>query len=110
MILNDGKLYRKNTNKAWLDLSEFMMLCRREGYFKLSDIKTAILECNGKLTVLPVSARRPVTPADLGQNPPLEHIDTEIIMDGRVLDENLQRRGLNLQWLKSSWWCRAMVT
>ena len=33
IILNNGKLYRKNMKKAKMDLSEFMVLCRQEGYF-----------------------------------------------------------------------------
>ena len=36
IILNDGKLYRKNMKKAKLELSEFLLLCRQEGYFNLA--------------------------------------------------------------------------
>ena len=32
IILNDGKLFRKNMKKAKLELSEFLLLCRQEGY------------------------------------------------------------------------------
>ena len=42
IILNDGKLYRKNMKKAKLELSEFLLLCRQEGYFNLDDIQTAV--------------------------------------------------------------------
>ena len=38
IIMNNGKIYRKNMKKAKLDLSEFMVMCRQEGYFNLSDI------------------------------------------------------------------------
>ena len=42
-ILMDGdKLYRKNLKKAKLDLSEFMLLCREQGYFDLGEIQTAV--------------------------------------------------------------------
>ncbi|MGN1059659.1 MAG: DUF421 domain-containing protein, partial [Clostridia bacterium] len=30
IIMNNGKLYRKNMKKAKLDLSEFMVLCRQQ--------------------------------------------------------------------------------
>ena len=99
ILLKDGKLYRKNLKKAKLDLSEFMVMCREQGYFDLSDIGTAIFEHNGKLSVLPKCTARPVTPADHGLNPPEDHICTELIMDGRVLEENLKRMGLDLTWL-----------
>ena len=100
IIMNNGKLYRKNLKKAKLDLSEFMMMCRELGYFNLNDIQTAIFEHNGKLTVLPVSNKRPANPADMNLAPKAEHIFTEVIMDGRILEGNLKRMGLDTIWLK----------
>lgn len=100
ILMNGGKLYRKNMKKAKLDLSEFLTMCREQGYFDLNDIQTAIFEYNGKLTILPNSANRPVTPADIELNPEPNHINTEVIMDGRIMNENLKRMGLDLQWLE----------
>ncbi len=99
IILDRGKLFRENMKKAKLDLSEFMLMCRQAGYFNLTDIRTAVYEYDGKLSVLPVSARRPVNPGDLNLSPPQETILAEVIMDGRILDENLQRMGLDTRWL-----------
>lgn len=101
IIMNDGKLYRSNMKKAKIDLSEFLVMCRQEGYFNLSDIQTAIFEYNGRLTVLPKSAKRPVNPADMGLTPDIERIATEVIMDGKILGENLNRLGLDMNWLNS---------
>lgn len=100
VILNAGKLYRKNMRKAKLELSEFMVMCREEGYFNLDDIQTAIFEYNGRLTILPVSSKRPTTPTDIGLSPQQETINAEVIMDGRILGENLKRMGLDANWLQ----------
>lgn len=100
ILMNNGKLYRENMKKAKLDLSEFMVLCRQQGYFNLSDIQTAVFEFNGKLSILPVSKKRPANPEDLNLCPQPEYIQTEMIMDGRVLDENLKRKGLDDKWLQ----------
>lgn len=100
IIMNDGKIYRENMKKAKLDLSEFMVLCRQEGYFNLKDIRTAIFEYNGHLTVLPLSTKRPANPEDMNIIPKPEHISTEVIMDGRILYENLRRKGLDANWLQ----------
>lgn len=99
ILLKDGRLYRQNLKKAKLDLSEFMVLCREQGYFDLHVIHMAIFEHNGKLTILPVSANRPATPADLGLTPQQETIAVEVIMDGRILADNLQRMGIDETWL-----------
>lgn len=99
VVMNNGKLYRKNMKKSKLDLSEFLMMCREQGYFDLNDIQTAIFEYNGKLTVLPVSTGRPVTPDDLNMTPAPDYLNVEVIMDGRVIDKNLKQIGLDSAWL-----------
>ena len=33
ILLDQGKLYRENLRKAKLDLSEFIVMCRQQGYF-----------------------------------------------------------------------------
>ena len=100
IVMDDGKLYRGNMKKAKLELSEFMVMCRQQGYFDLSAIQTAVFEYNGKLSILPVSGRRPVTPEDMNLAPEQEKIFTEVIMDGCILEENLKRMGRNADWLK----------
>lgn len=100
IILDNGKLYRKNMKKAKIDLSEFMVMCREQGYFDLTDIQTAVLESNGQLSILPTSIKRPSTPEDLNLEPEPAHINTEIIMDGRIMKENLKRMGTDEIWLQ----------
>lgn len=99
ILMNNGKLYRKNFKKSKLDLSEFMVLCREQGYFDLNDIQIAVFEHNGKLSILPISTKRPANPEDIGIKPKQAHISTEVIMDGRILNENLKRKGLDESWL-----------
>ena len=99
ILMDHGKLYRENLKKAKLDLSEFMVMCRQQGYFDLTNIQTAVFEYNGKLTILPVSTQRPVTPSDMNLAPEQELLFTELIMDGRILHDNLKRMGLDLTWL-----------
>ena len=100
ILMNDGKIFRKNLKKAKLDLSEFMLLCREQGYFELGEIQTAIFEHNGKLSILPKSVNRPATPEDLKITVKSAHIGVEVIMDGRIMGENLSRTGQNENWLK----------
>ena len=99
ILMDHGKLYRENFKKAKLDLSEFMVMCRQQGYFDLTGIQTAVYEYSGKLTILPVADKRPATPGDMNLSPEQELLFTELIMDGRILDDNLKRMGLDLAWL-----------
>ncbi len=99
VLLDGGKLYRENMKKAKLDLSEFLVMCRQEGYFDINEIQTAVFEYDGRLTVMPKSANRPITPSDMGLSVAEASICTEVIMDGRVIGENLKCKGLDEAWL-----------
>ena len=99
ILMDNGKLYRKNLKKAKHDLSEFMLLCREQGYFDLNEIQTVVFEHNGKLSILPKAANRPATPEDLKITANATHIGVEVIMDGRIMGENLKRMGLDEKWL-----------
>lgn len=100
ILMNGGRLYRKNLKKSKLDLSEFMLLCREQGYFDLDQIQTAVFEHNGKLSILPKAANRPATPDDLKISAKSTRIGKEIIMDGRIMGENLYRMGCDEKWLQ----------
>ena len=99
ILMNEGKLYRKNLKKAKLDLSEFMLLCREQGYFDIDEIQLAVFEHNGKLSILPKAANRPATPEELGITARATHIGVELIMDGKIMGENLARIGREEKWI-----------
>ena len=99
IVLENGKLHRANMKKAKLELSELMVMCRQQGYFDLRDVHTAVFEYNGKLTILPMAAKRPATPADMKIYPIQEELLAEVIMDGRILEDNLRRMGVDAKWL-----------
>lgn len=99
ILYDNGKIYSKNLKKAKMDINEFLMQCRTNGYFNLADLQTAILESNGKISFIPNSLKRPATPEDLNLNPKQNFLVTNIIIDGKVLDENLKNTGNNFKWL-----------
>lgn len=100
ILLDNGKLYKNNFKKGKLDLNEFLMQCRTNGYFNVSDIQTAILEPNGKISFLPKAEKRPATPEDFNLNPNQEKIVLNVVMDGIILNENLKILDKDQEWLE----------
>lgn len=98
-LYQNGSIYNENLKKAKMDVDEFLVECRVNGYFDLAQIKTAILEPNGKISFLPVSAERPATPKDLGIEPSQEEIFANVIVDGHILEHNLKHAGKDRNWL-----------
>lgn len=99
ILFDKDTIYFKNLKKAKMDLNEFLMQCRTNGYFNLADLQTVLLESNGKLSFIPLSLKRPATPEDLSLNPKQEFLVTNVIIDGKVMEENLKNTGNNLKWL-----------
>lgn len=99
ILYNNGILYRRNFKKAKLDINEFLMQCRLAGYFNLSNLQTAILESNGNISFLPISSSKPVTAGDMKLNLKQEKIVLDLILDGKILPENLAKTGHSQNWL-----------
>ena len=101
ILLEKGQIYRKNLDRHRLDINEFLIQCRINGYFDLTDIHTAILEPNGKISFLPAVNTRPVTPEDMNLSPQQKTPVANVIIDGHIMSKNLQHTGNDEKWLNS---------
>lgn len=99
MLYRNGTIYNENLRKAKMDVDEFLVECRVNGYFDLSQIESAILEPNGKISFLPVTENRPATPKDFGIKPAQEEIFANVIVDGQIMEYNLKHAGKDRNWL-----------
>ncbi len=97
----NGTLYKSNLKKAKIAIGEFLEQCRVNGYFDLSTIYAAVLEANGKLSILPKESERPVAPKDLQLSLNQASLNANVIIDGHVMPENLRHTGKNEKWLMS---------
>lgn len=100
MLLNRDKLYQGNLRKARLDLNEFLMMARNNGYFDISQLESAIMEPNGKISFLPKATYRPMNPEDMKLQPKKDCPVANVIIDGHIMKENLKFTGNNETWLK----------
>lgn len=99
VLMNNGEIYRDNLRKAKIDVSEFLAQCRVNGYFDVSKLQTAILEGNGKISFLPKVSDRPVTPSDMNLSPQQDYMVANVILDGNIMEKNLQHTGKDEKWL-----------
>ena len=90
----------QNFRRAKLDLNEFLMQCRLAGYFDLSQLEAVLFEPNGMLSILPASPYRPATPFDLERAVEQSTLLVNVILDGKVMEENLTGTGKDRPWLE----------
>lgn len=98
-LFGHGCFYLKNMRRANMDIHEFLSQCRIQGYFDLSQIDTAYLEPNGRISFFPKADYRPATPSDLSLTIPQEAPESIVIIDGKIMFENLKHCGKNVEWL-----------
>lgn len=102
IIVDNGRLRQQEMAKNRFTVDELMEELRMNGVTDLSTVKYAILETNGKLSVLPYANLLPVTAEQIGAPSDEGGLPIVIINDGRVIDRNLASRGLNRDWLQKT--------
>ncbi|WP_026585059.1 YetF domain-containing protein [Bacillus sp. J33] len=103
VVIKDGKIMESALKKSRLDLDELQALLRQKSVFSLKEVDYAILETSGYLSVLKNESQLPVTKSDIGGFSPKTSIfplATEVISDGKVIEENLSKLNLNQTWLE----------
>ncbi|NLV57897.1 MAG: DUF421 domain-containing protein [Clostridiales bacterium] len=99
VVIHNGKIDAKALQKLCFNLNDLLEEMRTGGILTPTEVGTAIMETSGKLSVFPISSRRPVNPQELGIETQLEGIPLTLVMDGRVEDANLTVGGMNREWL-----------
>ena len=100
IVIQDGALRRNEMERNRVTIDELMEELRMQGITDITTIKYAILETNGRLSVLLRAEEQPVTAKQMGIAMEDVALPLVIINDGRLLSHNLKIRGLNETWLK----------
>ncbi|HIS03201.1 MAG TPA: DUF421 domain-containing protein [Candidatus Pullichristensenella avicola] len=99
VIISRGVINERELKRLCLSLSDLLEGLRNIGILDPSEVGTAVVEANGKLSAFPDAARRAPTTAELGVQTDYEGLPLPLIMDGRVQENNLKRVGESEGWL-----------
>jgi len=87
IVIDSNGIVFKELKKLNISCEELMEALRNLDYFDLSEVNYAIIERNGKITVIPKSANMPVTREDMKIKTPENEIFNCIIENGRAKRE-----------------------
>jgi uncharacterized membrane protein YcaP (DUF421 family) len=76
----------KKLNMNLHDLQESL---RQLNYFSFEQVQYAIIETNGKMSVIPTAENAPATAKDVDANNPPPELPSLIISDGKIMKSNL---------------------
>lgn len=101
IIVNNGTVDIKAMRDIRMTIEDLMESLRQQGTFDIQDVQYAIVESNGKLSILLKPEKRQTACADLKIIPPDNGIPMIIVSDGKVSKWGLSVCGLDQKWLDS---------
>lgn len=100
ILIYRGKIDEKALKKERFSINELQENLRSKNIMNLGDVEYAILETSGEVTVVQKPNKRNAIPEDFGIMPEYEGISYDLIVDGKVMKDNLRKLGKNYEWLK----------
>ncbi len=99
IIIQNGKILEDNMFKARYTMDALEMQLRENNVFDFNEVEFAVLEADGRLSVLKKTPYNTVTAKDLNLDTNYKGLATELIKDGRLLEQNLKQNNLDINWL-----------
>lgn len=100
ILIYRGKINERALKKERFTINELQERLRGNNVFNLGDVEYAILETSGEITVIQKPEKRATTPEDFNITPEYEGIPYDLVIDGKIMHENLKAIGKNDEWLK----------
>lgn len=99
ILIYRGRIQEKNMKKERFTINELEERLRDNNVFDIGDVEYAILETSGQISVIQKPNKRTTIPEDFGIEPEYEGISYDLVVDGKIMKQNLEKLGKNYNWL-----------
>lgn len=100
ILIYRGKIDEEALIKERFTVGELQERLRDKDVVNIGDVEYAILETSGQVTVIEKPNKRKTIPEDFGIMPDYEGIPYDLVIDGKVMTNNLKAIGKDYNWLK----------
>ncbi len=102
IIIYNGHVNEHELERLRFNLNDLMEELRSNSCHNIADVEVAVLETNGKLSVIPKASARNVTVDDMNiAKPRPDGLPYMLISDGRLDEDELKRSGRSRRWLEN---------
>lgn len=101
VLISGGKIIEQVFRSELYTLNDLLEQLRSKDIYNIADVEFAILETNGQLSVIPKASKKKVTPEDLNITGRYESPAIELIIDGDLIEKNMQFANLDKEMLES---------
>ncbi len=99
VVVENGLPKSKALTEARLSIGELMSSIRFEGYTSINQIKYAILEPNGTLSIIPFASERPPSVHELSLNVTDTGLEHMLVCDGKLNKTMMKKHGISAEWI-----------
>ena len=100
ILIYRGRIDEDALRKERLTINELQEKLRSKDVIEMGEVEYAILETSGEVTVIKKPGKRNTIPEDFGIQPEYEGIPYDLVVDGKIMYENLKAIGKDYEWLK----------
>ena len=100
ILIYRGKIDEKALKKEKFTINELEERLRGDNVFNIGDVEYAILETNGQISVIPKPDKRNTIPKDFNIIPEYEGIPYDLVIDGKIMENNLKAIRKDYRWLE----------
>lgn len=100
ILIYRGKIDEEALVKENFTINELQERLRVNNINNLGDVEFAILETSGQISVVQKPEKRALRPEDFKINAEYEGISYDLVIDGRIMGDNLNKIGKNYKWLE----------
>ncbi len=101
ILIYKGKIDQKQLTSVRISIDELLTQVRQNGIYNLEEVDYAILEENGKMTIIPKNENRPPDKKCLGIFAPSSGVMHVLISDGKINSFSLNLFDKDISWLVS---------
>lgn len=101
VVIMNGMIMEDAMKKMRYTVSDLLEQLRSKDIFDIKQVEFAVLERSGEISVLKKSQYQPVTPNALNLSTKYDGLQTVIIYDGVLLEQNLKHLNLDRVWLRN---------
>lgn len=100
ILIYRGKIDENALIQENFTINELQERLRVNNVNNLGDVEFAILETSGQISVVQKPEKRAVRPEDFNINAEYEGIAYDLVIDGRIMKDNIKKIGKNYKWLE----------
>lgn len=100
VVIERGQVLQKAMRRLRLTTEDLFEQLRQKGVFYLEDVAWAIIETNGRMSVIRRPEEEPLTPRQLGLKVPFPGLEVAVISDGELSRRSLALCGKEEAWVR----------